>query len=65
MSFESSFARNDFSDFDQVSAYARQAIRDLQGAGLIDGVGDGRFVPKGYATRAAAASILYKLLGLN
>jgi|GEM_PF-259751 len=54
-----------FTDEDQISAYALQAVRELQRAGLIDGVGDGSFDPQGLTTRAAAASILYKLLGLN
>lgn len=54
-----------FSDEDEISSFARQAVHQLYRAGVIDGVGDGRYAPKGYTTRAAAAAILYKLLGLG
>lgn len=52
-----------FTDFDDISEYAKESVGQLCGAGIVSGMTDGRFVPKGDTTRAQAAVILYKVLG--
>lgn len=47
-------------DFDEISAYAREAISRLEAAGLIQGYG-GRIRPAEHATRAETAVFLYRI----
>ncbi|RTE10517.1 S-layer homology domain-containing protein [Paenibacillus whitsoniae] len=49
-----------FLDQDQVSSYARDAVAAVQQAGLIEGVSEGYFDPKGKLTRAQAAAVIYR-----
>ncbi len=49
-------------DFDSVSAYAKEAVSALSGAGIITGYDDGSFKPAGHLTRAQAAVILVRTL---
>jgi len=49
-----------FSDADKISAYATESIAWLVNEGLIVGC-DGILAPDGYATRASAAVLLYKI----
>ena len=49
------------SDIELVPEYAREAVISLYQAGIIYGVGDGRFAPNDIATRAQAAKIIYEL----
>ena len=49
----------DFTDFDAVSDYAKASVAALAKAGVIVGMGDGRFAPKADVTRAQLAQILY------
>ncbi len=51
-----------FTDDDEISDYAREAVYWMKDAGIIQGVGDNRFDARGNATRAEAAKILYGLL---
>ena len=53
----------DFTDFDQVSDYAKEAVSYMAGSGIISGMGDGTFLPKATATRAQAAKLVYAVLG--
>lgn len=53
-----------FADKSEIAAYAVDAVMAMQKAGLINGIGDGRFAPKGQATRAQAAVIIYRLFNL-
>jgi hypothetical protein len=58
---EDTSARNDlsaFNDADEISAFATEAMVWANGAGLINGLGDGRLAPRGTATRAQVATIL-------
>lgn len=52
-----------FADQSSISGYAAEAVGAMQEAGIIQGVGEGRFAPMAQATRAQAAVILYRLLG--
>ncbi|OCT15399.1 hypothetical protein A8709_15065 [Paenibacillus pectinilyticus] len=51
----------DFLDLGLTSAYARDAVSSLQQAGIMNGMTEGYFEPKGNSTRAQAASVLYRL----
>ncbi len=54
-----------FADDNEISDYARDAVIRLYEAGIISGVGENRFDPKGTANRAAAARILYATLKMQ
>ena len=47
----------DFSDYEEVADYAKEAVAALAGTGVVNGI-DGAFVPSGFATRAEIAKIL-------
>ena len=54
----------EFSDSDKFAPWAERSINLLCGAGLINGVGDNRFEPEGYTTRAQAAKMVCSLFDL-
>ena len=49
-----------FADYAAIADYAKAAVAELAGAGVINGVTDTTFAPKATATRAQAAAILYQ-----
>jgi len=53
-----------FADSLQISSWAKDAVKELQQAGVVSGVGSGRFSPKNTATRAEAATILRNFVEL-
>lgn len=53
-----------FSDFDDVSSWATEAVTALAGAEIINGTGDDLFEPQASVTRAMAAQIASRLMGL-
>ncbi len=61
MTFEAQ--KSDFTDYDNVADYAKEAVSYLAGSGVVSGMGDGNFAPNSLATRAEAAKILYELIG--
>lgn len=52
----------EFKDAAQISSWAKDAVKGIQTAGIINGKPDGNFDPKGQATRAEAAKIIKVLL---
>lgn len=54
-----------FTDRAQVSAYTEASVRWALQAGLLTGVGDGRFAPRSGATRAQLAVLLQRFAGLK
>lgn len=52
----------EFSDKDEISTYAKNAVGSLYEKGIVAGVGDMKFAPKKNVTRAEAAQILYNVL---
>ncbi|MBQ8301753.1 MAG: S-layer homology domain-containing protein [Clostridia bacterium] len=54
-----------FADDSEISDYARESVIRLYEAGIISGVGENRFDPKGTANRAASARILYATLKMQ
>ena len=60
VSAEGDFSR--FTDKDEVSAWAREAMGWAVGSGLIRGRGETLLAPKGTATRAEAAAMLMRLV---
>ncbi|MBB6019071.1 uncharacterized protein YjdB [Paenibacillus sp. JGP012] len=53
-----------FKDEASIASYAKQAVEAIQGAGIINGVGNDEFAPKKYANRAEAAVMIYNLWSL-
>lgn len=51
-----------FADDEEISDYAANAIYSLKNMRIINGVGENRFDPKGTATRAMAAKVIYKMM---
>ena len=51
-----------FTDADQVSDWALEAVRWAVGNGIVSGHDDGRLAPQGLATRAQAAQMLKNFL---
>lgn len=51
-----------FADADEISDYAKPAVATLNQKGIINGVGENKFAPKAFATRAQAAQIIYNYL---
>lgn len=54
-----------FSDENEISDYAKNAVSHLAGTGIVNGVGNGLFAPKDAVTRAQAAKIIYELIMAN
>ena len=50
-----------FSDFDEVSEYAKNAVSEIQRIGVINGLPDGSFAPEKNCERAEAAQIIYNM----
>ncbi len=51
-----------FADDAEISDYAKDSVKTLKAAGIINGMGDGNFNPKGVNTRAQAAVVIYSVL---
>lgn len=49
-----------FQDADDISANAKEAIKEMQTAGIIQGKGEGVFDPQGKTTRAEASAVLQR-----
>lgn len=54
-----------FNDDAQIEEYAKLSVYCLKSAGIISGVGDNNFNPKGNLTRAEAAKIIYGIMLYN
>ncbi|ACX51664.1 peptidase S8 and S53 subtilisin kexin sedolisin [Ammonifex degensii KC4] len=50
-----------FRDAEEISPWARQAVATAAAAGLVYGVGEGKFAPQQEVTRAQMAAILYRV----
>lgn len=54
----------EFADMDKMAPYAKDAILAMKALGVINGKGDNLFDPKGSATRAESAKIIYNVLNI-
>ena len=54
-----------YNDISELSEYAVSSMRWACGAGLVNGIGDGKLAPKGNATRAQLATILMRYCESN
>ncbi|MDP4134129.1 MAG: S-layer homology domain-containing protein, partial [Bacillota bacterium] len=54
-----------FKDMDNVADYAKEAVKSLAAAGVVNGMGDDTFAPNATATRAQAMYMLNELLKLQ
>ncbi|MBO5059509.1 MAG: S-layer homology domain-containing protein [Clostridia bacterium] len=55
----------EFQDSSQIAAYARDSVAKLYSAGVINGYGEGEFLPQGQLTRAEAAQLVFSLIKLT
>ena len=53
-----------FADSDKISAYAKEAVQDMQMSGIINGKDSNLFDPKGMATRAEVSAVLRRFVEL-
>ena len=53
---------NKFSDYNDISDYARTSVLVLNNAGYVNGVGEGKFMPKKEAGRAEVCVLIYNIL---
>lgn len=51
-----------YSDYDEVSGYAQSAFATMNYAGIINGIGNDKLGPLNPATRAEAATIIYRMI---
>ena len=51
-----------YSDYEDVSDYARDAVAALSKLGIVNGMADSKFCPALYCTRAQAAKMIYETL---
>lgn len=51
-----------FQDHDKIASFAKNAISDLQQAGILNGRDNGCFAPQEYVTRAECAKMIYGLM---
>lgn len=49
-------------DFDKIANYAKTAVKNMSGFGIIKGMEDGSFLPDVYANRAEAAVMIYRAM---
>ena len=54
--------KDDFTDFERIGDYAKEAVKSLAGAKIISGMEDGSFAPMESATRAQTAKMVYELM---
>lgn len=54
-----------FSDSAEIADYAESAVKSMAAEGIVSGSGDGRFLPKSFATRAETAKIIYSVMNLT
>jgi arabinogalactan endo-1,4-beta-galactosidase len=54
----------EFEDQRAIADYAAEAVKAIQQAGIMDGVGNGIFAPQAESTRAQAATIIYRLYNI-
>ncbi len=55
-------AEDSFADANNVAEYAQTAVAEMVDKGILTGLEDGRFDPKGKATRAQCAVVLWRLM---
>ena len=51
----------EFTDAAEIAGYAKNSVEILCGLKVMNGVGDGSFAPRGTATRAQAAKVIYEI----
>ncbi len=51
-----------FTDSENISDYAQEAVKMLASMGIINGMGNGSFMPKANVTRAQAAKVLFETI---
>jgi hypothetical protein len=60
-----SILNSNFNDYDEIHNFATQSVSNAYRYGIISGLPTGDFNPKGNATRAEAAAVIYKILNFK
>lgn len=60
----SSEVQTEFTDAESISAYAKDAVKEMNRAGIISGDDTGTFRPHDLCTRAEVATMLFRVMGL-
>jgi len=55
---------NSFADNEEISSYAKEAVKGMQMAGILSGKSNNNFDPKGTATRAEVSAVLRRFVEL-
>ncbi len=58
-------AELNFTDNDSIADYAKDAVSELVGLGIMNGYEDGSFKPRGSATRAEAAKVIWGIYNIK
>lgn len=58
-------AELNFTDNDSIAEYAKDAVSELVGLGIMNGYEDGSFKPRGSATRAEAAKVIWGIYNIK
>lgn len=53
-----------FADAASIAPYAAEAVAVMEANGIMNGMGENSFDPRGLSTRAQAAAVLYRMFGL-
>ena len=51
-----------FADEQEIASYAKESVSAAASLGIVNGVGDNRFAPVNYTTRAEASKLLYEVM---
>lgn len=62
VTFPPVYEKENFSDDDTISDYAKDAVYELQQCGILQGMEDGTFAPQGKTTRAQVAKICHSYI---
>jgi len=54
-----------FTDQAHIAAYAQPAVEAMKAAGIVNGMDNGNFAPKEHASRAQAATMIFRLFAQN
>ncbi|MCK9479637.1 MAG: S-layer homology domain-containing protein [Firmicutes bacterium] len=60
-----SYEQAPFYDSEHIEPYAFEAVDKMRQAGIVNGVGDNRFAPKDYCSRAQVAKVIYEFVKLG
>lgn len=61
LNYDETTLDSSFSDYEEISDYAKAAVTFVEKQGIMNGVGDNKFAPKMEVSRAQAAKVIFEL----